>query len=99
MTAYIVSVCKVTNFTDDLKKYVEISADLVKKYGGRYIIRGEAADIIEGEYLQGRPVVVAEFPSLEKINEFMNSDYYRKEVWPLRQGTGIYDIATYEEGS
>ena len=99
MTAYIVSVCKITNVTDGLKKYVETSADLVKQHGGRYIIRGEAANVIEGEYLQGRPVIVAEFPSMKNINEFLNSDYYKNEVWPLRQGSGIYDIATYEEGS
>ncbi len=99
MTAYLVSICKVTDFTENLKKYVEISADLVKQYGGRYIIRGEAVRILEGDYLQGRPVVIAEFPSVEKIIEFQESDYYRNEVYPLRQGTGIYDIGVYEQGS
>jgi hypothetical protein len=33
---------------------------------------------------------------MENLNAFYNSDAYQKDCKPLREGTGIYDIAFFE---
>ena len=98
MAAYLMSLCKVTNPHDNFKKYVKISEDMLKEHGGRYIVRGPADSIYEGEYLTGVVVIIAEFPSMEKLKGFIDSEKYQKDVKPLREGSGIYDIGAYEEG-
>ena len=47
MPAYILSVVEVTNVTDDFKRYVQLSAELTKRYGGEYVMRGAAKSILE----------------------------------------------------
>ncbi len=41
MAHYMVAVCDIANFHDNMKKYVKLSADLVAKHGGEY---GQNAD-------------------------------------------------------
>ncbi len=96
MPAYILSVCEITNVNDAFKRYTQLSAELSKKYGGEYVIRGKAAAVHEGTALVGKAIVLSRFPSMEQLNAFYNSDEYQKNVKPLRAGTGIYDIAAYE---
>lgn len=96
MPAYILSVCEITNVTDDFKRYVQRSAELTKKFGGEYVIRGTAASVMEGKALAGKSVVLARFPSMEQLKAFYEDEDYKKNVAPLRAGTGIYDIAMYE---
>ena len=96
MAAYIVSICEITAMTPALKEYSEKSAALVHKNGGRYIVRGKAVQNYEGDKLQGKTVIICEFPSLERLNAYVTGDEYQKGVKHLRKGTGIYDIAIYE---
>lgn len=96
MPAYIVSLCEFTNITPSLKEYAQKSADLVHKHGGRYIVRSKPLENLEGDKLPGKSMIIVEFPTMEKLHAYLNGDEYRKRVWPLRQGTGIYDISVYE---
>jgi uncharacterized protein (DUF1330 family) len=96
MPAYIVSVCEFTNITPALKVYAQKSADLAHKHGGRYIVRGKPTDIMEGDKLAGKSVVILEFPTLEQLQAYVKGNEYQNNVKPLRKGTGIYDIGIYE---
>ncbi len=49
MSAYLVSVCEVTNKSDDLMSYAQQSAELISKYGGSYVVRGPANKVLEGK--------------------------------------------------
>lgn len=96
MPAYIVSVVQFTKMTPELKEYAQKSAVLARSHGGRYIIRGKAAEILEGTGLDDKSVVILEFPTMEQLKGFVKGDEYQKSVKPLRAGTGIYDIAIFE---
>ena len=96
MPAYVVSVGQFTNMTPQLKEYAQKSAVLAKRHGGRYIIRGKSAEILEGAGLEGRSVVILEFPTMDQLKAFVKGDEYQKTVKPLRAGTGIYDIGIFE---
>ncbi len=95
MSAYLVSVCEVTNKSDDLMSYAQQSAELISKHGGAYIIRGPASEVFEGTHLQGKSLVIAQFPNVDVIKEFWSSPEYLA-FKSLREGTGIYDIGVFE---
>jgi uncharacterized protein (DUF1330 family) len=97
MPVYQVAMVKVTNRTPGFLEYVKKSADLLIRYGGEYLVRGPAESILDGEYLQGRAMVVTKWPSLERAKEFWNSEEYQKNVKPLRDGAGVFDIGLYNE--
>jgi uncharacterized protein (DUF1330 family) len=96
MPAYLVSVVEVTNPTPGFRQYAEKSAQLIKQFGGRYLVRGKAANILSGDLYQKKVLIVAEFPSVEQVNAFWESDVYQKDCKPLREGSGIYDIGVFD---
>ncbi|MBN8279894.1 MAG: DUF1330 domain-containing protein [Gammaproteobacteria bacterium] len=96
MAAYILSVVEITNPTPNLKKYTEESARLARSHGGKYIVRGKSAAVVSGDLLGKKVVVMLEFPSMENLKAFYESDDYQKGCRPLREGTGIYDIGFFE---
>ena len=98
MPAYQVALVKVKNRTPGFMEYVEKSAEVLEKHGAEYVVRGPAKSVLEGDYLDGRAIIVSKWPSLAAIEEFFHSDDYQK-IKPLREGSGVYDIASYEAAS
>ncbi len=96
MAAYMLAVCEITNMTDNMKVYAQKSAELVGKHGGKYVLRGPAADNIEGEILAGKLVILTEFPSMDDLQAFVKGDEYQQNIKPLREGTGNYHVACFE---
>lgn len=96
MPAYILSVVEVTNPGPNFKKYSEESARLARLHGGKYVIRGKSTKVVSGTLFGNKAVVMLEFPSMEQLNAFHDSDEYQKGCKPLREGTGIYDIGFFE---
>ena len=47
-----------------------------------------------GGVLGKKSVIITEFPDVESVHAFWNSDEYRA-IKPKREGTGIYDIGIY----
>ena len=52
--------------------------------------------MVSGNLLANKVVVMLEFPSMDNLNAFFNSDEYQKGCKPMREGTGIYDIGFFE---
>ena len=96
MAGYVVAIARIDSMTDGLKDYIERAAKLSAEYGGAYVIRGPAKELLEGDYLNSRSVVVSRFDSVEKAEAFYNSEAYANEIKPLREGSGIYDVAIFE---
>jgi uncharacterized protein (DUF1330 family) len=96
MPAYLLAICEVTNPNENFKKYTVESAKLLLEHGGRYVVRGPAAEVLKGDGLQGKFLILSEWPDMETLQGFVKSPKYVDEVAPLREGTGIYDIACYE---
>jgi len=79
MAAYMVAVCDITNPGPGLKTYSEKSAKLSASYGGKYLVRSPVGETIEGELLKGKHIIISEFPSMEKLNEFYNDPEYQEK--------------------
>lgn len=57
-------------------EYTKLSPGIIEKFGGRFLARGGRTVTLEGVPAQGR-VVVVEFPSFERAQEFYNSREYQ----------------------
>ena len=60
---------------EDFNEYIEKIPNVVAAYGGRFLARGGAIQVVEGDYTPER-VVVIEFESLEQANAYANSPEY-----------------------
>ena len=69
---------------EKMKPYGEKVGATVAKYGGRYIIRNGAFDILEGGAGEHKGKVLIEFPSREAALTWWNSPEYR-EISIIRQ--------------
>ena len=56
-------------------EFAEKIVDVVDAYGGKYLVRGGAAEAITGDFAPHR-VVVMEFESVERARECVNSPEY-----------------------
>jgi uncharacterized protein (DUF1330 family) len=76
MTAYVVLDLKVTD-PDAFARYRELAPPAIAAYGGRYIARGGATEVMEGSWELNR-VVMLEFPTVEKAKAWLESPEYRE---------------------
>ena len=95
MPAYMLAICDITNMNENMKKYAELSAKLIRDNHGKYLIRGPAAEDIQGDKLDGSIVILTEFPTIENLKAFWEGDEYKK-IKHLRDGTGTYHISIFE---
>lgn len=75
MAAYIVVDCEVTD-PARYEQYKQLAPPAIARYGGRYLVRGGASAVLEGDW-QPKRVVILEFPSLAAAKEFYDSPEYR----------------------
>ena len=74
MAAYLVVDIDVTN-PAQFEEYKKLAPAAIAKYGGRYIIRGGAYEVVEGDWKPQRLTIV-EFDSMEKAKAFYTSPEY-----------------------
>jgi len=78
-----------------LERYKNEVAPLVEKFGGRYVVLGGNVELKEGDWKPTFPVMI-EFPTLQRANEWYNSEEYRP-FKALRQSAGTYNAVFCEE--
>ena len=85
-----------TQITDPVpfEKYRKEAAVTIAKYGGEYLVRGGAVEIMEGTWDPKRLVVV-KFDSMERAKEWYNSPDYSK-VRLLRRNAVHYNSVVAE---
>lgn len=93
MTACIVAHLSITN-PELFTAYREQVAPIVSKFGGRYVVRGGAAEALEGVWGIERLVVI-EFPTREQALAFYNGDDYAP-IRRLRQAAARGTCALVE---
>jgi uncharacterized protein (DUF1330 family) len=71
---YIIAQVEVTN-PQQYGEYTKLTPGLIEKAGGRFVARGGRTATLEGPEAKGR-VVIIEFPSFERAQEFYNSPEY-----------------------
>jgi uncharacterized protein (DUF1330 family) len=93
MPAYIVVNCEVT---DPVKydQYKALAPAAIARHGGRYLVRGGATSVLEGDWRPKR-VVVLEFPSLAAAKAFYDSPEYRA-AREVRAGAAHMDMIAVE---
>jgi uncharacterized protein (DUF1330 family) len=74
MAAYVVVDIDVHD-PDRYEAYKRLAAPTVEAHGGKYLVRGGAAEILEGEW-QPKRFVVLEFPTEEQAKEWWSSEDY-----------------------
>ena len=65
---------------NEYKEYVEKVTPIANKFGGKYIVRGGEAEVIEGTWTYPRTIII-KFPSYEKALEWYSSEEYK----PIRK--------------
>ena len=75
MTAYLIAMMDVHSGTG-YEEYRDKVPAFIAKHGGRFIVRGGAADIVEGSWPAGR-IVVLEFPDYAAAQAFLDDPDYR----------------------
>ncbi len=76
MSAYIIVDVQVTD-PEVYKGYTKLVPATVEAYGGKFIVRGGAAENMEGDWEPNR-VVVLEFESMAQAKAWYNSAEYRE---------------------
>ncbi len=61
--------------TEAYGEYRKLVAPTIEKYGGRYIVRGGANEVMEGDWTPHR-VIVLEFESVARAKEWYGSEEY-----------------------
>jgi uncharacterized protein (DUF1330 family) len=95
MPAYLLTVASITQRTPQLAEYAQKAAQLSARFGGEYLVRGKAAEVLEGGTFDSHVVVLTRFPSREQALAFYRSDEYAA-LKPLRADTGTYDIGVFD---
>ena len=74
MSAYLIVDCTVTD-PQKYEAYKGVAASAIERHGGRYLVRGGEAVVLEGTWRPNR-VVVVEFPTLAQAKAFYDSPEY-----------------------
>ena len=65
------------------QRYIQIAPSSIGVYGGKYLTRGGAVEVLEGHWTPRR-FVVLEFPSMERAKQWHDSPEYAPAL-ALRQ--------------
>jgi uncharacterized protein (DUF1330 family) len=88
MAAYLVVYMTISN-PEQLRKYQAVTPAAIAKYDGRFLVRGGPKVTVEGPEEQRR-VVVVEFPTFKRAQEFWDSPDYRA-ARELRAGAAAFN--------
>lgn len=75
MTAYALADITILD-PDVYEDYRRQVPALIEKYGGRYLVRGGASEVLEGECQPNR-LIVLEFPDMDALQCWYRSDDYQ----------------------
>ena len=79
MSAYLISQVEVLD-AEAWENYRTRASRVIAQFGGRYIVRGALADVIEADWPAREPppqtVIVAEFPSMTALTGWYASPQY-----------------------
>jgi uncharacterized protein (DUF1330 family) len=73
------------------------SSKIVQRHGGEYKAVSPPLRVLEGEWPADRGFVVERYPCLKAFEAFWYSDEYQQRIKPLREDSGQYTIALFEE--
>ena len=66
MPAYSITDVEVLD-ADGFKRYRELAAAALARYGGRFLVRAAEPVVAEGDWPSGRRLNIIEFPSMKQL--------------------------------
>jgi uncharacterized protein (DUF1330 family) len=96
MSAYVISMMAVHD-PDIYRRYTDLTPPTVKKYGGKFLTRGEPVCTFEGEENKDR-MVILEFPGKSHIEEWMANPNYQ-EAMKFRMASSTMRMLLVQEGN
>ena len=93
MAAYVIYQCEVLD-PDAYETYKARASESIRRAGGRYLVRGGALQVLEGDPDTGRTVIL-EFPSREAVLDWYQSDEY-VEVRALRASAATASLVVVD---
>ena len=95
MPAYVVAMMSVHDAAT-YRQYTDRTPPIVRKYGGRFLTRGETVTCVEGTDYDGR-LVILEFPTKADVEAwFADSDY--QEAMEFRHAASTMNYLLVQEG-
>lgn len=76
MSAYVIVEIDIVD-PAGYEEYKKLAGATVEKYGGEYIVRGGAAETLEGDWDPKR-IVVLRFDSRQRAKEWLNCEEYHE---------------------
>ena len=89
MPAYVIAHIDVKDPVQ-YQDYIKMSPISIAKFGGRFIARGGKTEVLEGNWVPKR-LVLLEFPSVERAREWWASEEYAPAK-ALRQATSYGEL-------
>ena len=81
MPAYAIAQLQDVEFGQDIAAYLRAVDDTFVPFGGRFLVHGSTAEVLEGPW--SGDLVVVEFPDRERARAWYTSDAYQA-ILPLR---------------
>jgi uncharacterized protein (DUF1330 family) len=85
MPAYMIITAKIADRDSFISGYGAAAAKLIQQFGGKYVLRGPGAELLEGDFGDGASMVIAEWPDKKSATAFWHSPEYAA-VKKLREG-------------
>jgi uncharacterized protein (DUF1330 family) len=95
MPAYVIVGLDVTE-PEAYEEYRRAVPATLAPYGGQFVVRGGAFEVIEGDWPVSRTVVLA-FPSVEQVTAWYGSEAYQA-ILPIRQRHARTQFMVVAEG-
>jgi uncharacterized protein (DUF1330 family) len=93
MPAYVIADIEVTD-SAGYQDYAQQAPPIIARHGGRYLVRGGAVNMLEGEW-SPRRLVILEFDSVEAAQRWHSSEDYAAPK-ALRQRTSRGNFVVVE---
>jgi uncharacterized protein (DUF1330 family) len=95
MPAYMIVTARIADRNAFLSGYGPAAAALVERYGGRYLLLGPGAELLEGGFGDGASVVISEWPDKVAARRFWDSPDYAAAK-KLREGIAECQVLLIE---
>jgi uncharacterized protein (DUF1330 family) len=94
MPAYVIAAVNDAWDQEKLAEYRERNTDVVAEHGGRFVARGGAQELLEGEW-EPKRIVIIEFPDMDAARNWYHCDAYAP-LRELRRSASVTDIVVVE---
>ena len=95
MPAYMIVTAKIHDRAAFVEGYAKVAAELLARFGGRYVLRAPGAIGLEGGFGDAASIVISEWPDIAAARAFWDSPEYQAAK-ALREGIADCQVMLIE---